>query len=67
MKLGTFHRMERPFSKSEPRVYREQLARMRLADEIGFDWVWLTEHHFSSVPYVPNVPYPDSCCADAAP
>ena len=37
MKFGTFHLMERPFSKSEPQVYREQLAQMRLADEIGFD------------------------------
>ena len=26
MKFGTFHLMERPFSKSEPQVYREQLA-----------------------------------------
>ena len=65
MKFGTFHLMERPFSKSEPQVYREQLAQMRLADEIGFDWVWLTEHHFSSVPYVPNVP--GEYCVSASP
>ena len=38
MKFGTFHLMERPFSKSESQVYDEQLAQMRLADEIGFDW-----------------------------
>ncbi len=56
MKFGTFHLMERPFSKSESQVLAEHLDQMRLADELGFDSVWLTEHHFSSVPYVPNVP-----------
>ena len=47
--------MERPFTKSEPQVYSEQLEQMRLADRLGFDSIWLTEHHFSSVPYVPDV------------
>ena len=56
MKFGTFHLMERPFSKSESQVLAEHLDQMRLADELGFDSVWLTEHHFSSVPYVPDVP-----------
>lgn len=55
MRFGTFHLMEQPFTKSEAQVYDEQIAQMRLADELGFDWVWLTEHHFSSVPYVPDV------------
>jgi len=55
MKFGTFHLMERPFWKSEPQVIAEHLEQMRLADELGFDAVWLTEHHFSSVPYVPDV------------
>src|SRR5262249_31828687 len=56
MKFGTFHLMERPFWKSEPQVVAEHLDQMRAADELGFDAVWLTEHHFSSVPYVPQVP-----------
>ena len=55
MRFGTFHLMERPFIKSEPQVYREHLEQIRLADSIGYDAVWLTEHHFSSVPYVPDV------------
>jgi alkanesulfonate monooxygenase SsuD/methylene tetrahydromethanopterin reductase-like flavin-dependent oxidoreductase (luciferase family) len=55
MKFGTFHLMERPFSKSEPQVLAEHLDQIRLADEMGFDAVWLTEHHFSSLPYVPEV------------
>ena len=55
MRFGTFHLMEGPFTKTEPQIYAEQLAQMRLADTIGFDAVWLAEHHFSSVPYVPDV------------
>ena len=64
--------MERPFTKSEPQVYSEQLEQMRLADRLGFDSIWLTEHHFSSVPYVPDVdgeycisasPYAMACAA----
>jgi alkanesulfonate monooxygenase SsuD/methylene tetrahydromethanopterin reductase-like flavin-dependent oxidoreductase (luciferase family) len=55
MQFGTFHLMERPFHRSEAEIYREQLDQMVLADEVGFDSVWLTEHHFSSAPYVPDV------------
>jgi alkanesulfonate monooxygenase SsuD/methylene tetrahydromethanopterin reductase-like flavin-dependent oxidoreductase (luciferase family) len=56
MRFGTFHLMERPFTRSEAEIYEEQLEQMVEADTLGFDRVWLTEHHFSSAPYVPNVP-----------
>ncbi|MBT6277163.1 MAG: LLM class flavin-dependent oxidoreductase [Chromatiales bacterium] len=65
MKFGTFHLMEQPFTKSEAQVYREQLSQIRLADDIGFDSVWLTEHHFSSLPHVPDVP--GEYCVSASP
>ncbi|MCG8543227.1 MAG: LLM class flavin-dependent oxidoreductase [Alphaproteobacteria bacterium] len=55
MKFGTFHLMERPFDKGEAQVIREHMEQIKLADRLGFDAVWLTEHHFSSVPYVPDV------------
>jgi alkanesulfonate monooxygenase SsuD/methylene tetrahydromethanopterin reductase-like flavin-dependent oxidoreductase (luciferase family) len=55
MQFGTFHLMERPFDRSEAEIYRDQLEQMAFADEVGFDSVWLTEHHFSSAPYVPEV------------
>lgn len=55
MRFGTFHLMERPFERSEADIYREQLEQMVWADQLGFDSVWLTEHHFSSAPYVPEV------------
>jgi alkanesulfonate monooxygenase SsuD/methylene tetrahydromethanopterin reductase-like flavin-dependent oxidoreductase (luciferase family) len=65
MKFGTFHLMEQPFSKTQSQVYEEQLAQMKLADQIGFDSVWLTEHHFSSLPHVPDVP--GEYCVSASP
>jgi alkanesulfonate monooxygenase SsuD/methylene tetrahydromethanopterin reductase-like flavin-dependent oxidoreductase (luciferase family) len=65
MKFGTFHLMEQPFSKTEHQVYKEHMEQIRLVDTLGFDWVWLTEHHFSSVPYVPNVP--GEYCISASP
>lgn len=55
MRFGTFHLLERPFSRSEADVYQAQLEQICEADALGFDRVWLTEHHFSSAPYVPEV------------
>jgi alkanesulfonate monooxygenase SsuD/methylene tetrahydromethanopterin reductase-like flavin-dependent oxidoreductase (luciferase family) len=63
MRFGTFHLMEQPFEKSEAQVYREHIEQIRTADAIGFDWVWLTEHHFSSAPYVPDVEGEYCVCA----
>ena len=65
MKFGTFHLMERPFERSEATIYDEHMAQMKAADRLGFDRVWLTEHHFSSLPYVPNVP--GEYCVSASP
>lgn len=55
MKFGTFHLMELPFTKTAHQVYDEHMEQIKLADDIGFNACWLTEHHFSSVPYVPDV------------
>lgn len=55
MKFGTFHLMELPNTKTEPQVFDEHLQQIKLADSVGFDAVWLTEHHFSSKPYAPEV------------
>ena len=65
MRFGTFHLMERTFDVSETSVYDDNIEQIVLADELGFDRVWLTEHHFSSVPYVPNVP--GEYCVSASP
>ncbi len=49
MRFGIFFELStpRPFGpESERTVYRHALEQARLADELGFDWVWCVEHHF---------------------
>jgi len=49
MKFGIFFEMStpRPFTRAiERQVYDNALEQARLADELGFDWVWAVEHHF---------------------
>ncbi|MGH7897112.1 MAG: LLM class flavin-dependent oxidoreductase [Candidatus Binatia bacterium] len=36
-------------------VYRSQLEHMKLAEELGYDTVWLTEHHFAEDGYSPSL------------
>src|SRR5512145_2777956 len=49
MKFGVFFELStpRPFStEKEWSVYHNALEQARLADRLGFDWVWAVEHHF---------------------
>jgi alkanesulfonate monooxygenase SsuD/methylene tetrahydromethanopterin reductase-like flavin-dependent oxidoreductase (luciferase family) len=49
MRFGVFFEMStpRPFGPGvERNVYHNSLEQARLADELGFDWVWCVEHHF---------------------
>ena len=49
MKFGIFFEMStpRPFTPEvEAQVFLNALEQARLADELGFDWVWAVEHHF---------------------
>lgn len=41
----------RPF----PEFYAEQLRQARLAEELGYDTIWLTEHHFAEDGYSPSL------------
>src|ERR1700733_8672850 len=34
-------------------VYAEMLAQAEIADQAGFDSIWLTEHHFTDDGYLP--------------
>ncbi len=36
-----------------PQFYAEQLRQVRLAEELGYDTIWLTEHHFAEDGYSP--------------
>jgi alkanesulfonate monooxygenase SsuD/methylene tetrahydromethanopterin reductase-like flavin-dependent oxidoreductase (luciferase family) len=49
MKFGIFYELSvpRPWSReSERTVYKNALEQVKLADELGFDYVWAVEHHF---------------------
>ncbi|MBV8691879.1 MAG: LLM class flavin-dependent oxidoreductase, partial [Actinobacteria bacterium] len=49
MKFGIFFELSvpRPWDNgAEKLVYDNALEQARLADELGFDWVWAVEHHF---------------------
>jgi probable F420-dependent oxidoreductase len=39
-----------------PQLYRETLDQAARAEELGFDSVWLSEHHFTSEGYLPCLP-----------
>ncbi len=41
----------RPF----PQFYAEQLSQMRRAEELGYNTIWLTEHHFVEDGYSPSL------------
>ncbi|MGW7491996.1 LLM class flavin-dependent oxidoreductase [Streptomyces sp. NPDC054786] len=41
------HQLPRPWAQdSEERLYNESLEQIELADRLGFDYAWATEHHF---------------------
>lgn len=57
MKLGLYFSFRRhPESEASwSSIYRDSFAQMELAEELGFDAVWLTEHHFVEDGYSPSV------------
>ena len=57
MKFGVYFSFRKLPGDHKPwaEVYEENFAQMRLAEELGFDGVWLTEHHFSDDGYSPSV------------
>ena len=38
-----------------PQFYAEQLKQTQIAEELGYDTVWLTEHHFAEDGYSPSL------------
>ena len=54
MKFGAFFLLQSAGVRPSPQVYQRALKEMVYADELGFDSIWLAEHHFSNYGYCPN-------------
>lgn len=46
MKFGTFFFFQWPPGHSAPDVIHRELEQMEWTEELGFDQIWITEHHF---------------------
>ncbi len=57
MDFGILHYFRNPqqWRRPFPQYYAEQLQQIRLAEELGYDTVWLSEHHFCDDGYTPSV------------
>jgi alkanesulfonate monooxygenase SsuD/methylene tetrahydromethanopterin reductase-like flavin-dependent oxidoreductase (luciferase family) len=47
MQVGLFHSIQWPEGSDQSDRYEQALTQACAADDLGFDSVWLTEHHFS--------------------
>jgi alkanesulfonate monooxygenase SsuD/methylene tetrahydromethanopterin reductase-like flavin-dependent oxidoreductase (luciferase family) len=54
MRFGTFHLIGSPNMAPPAQRFAETLDHIALADELGFDSVWVAEHHFSNYGYSAN-------------
>ncbi len=48
MRIGTFHLLGSPDLARGQRRFEETIEQIALADELGFDYAWVAEHHFSN-------------------
>ncbi len=57
MSFGLTYDFRNPAHASRPfaQLYRETLDHIVAAEDMGFDTVWLTEHHFTSDGYLPSL------------
>jgi alkanesulfonate monooxygenase SsuD/methylene tetrahydromethanopterin reductase-like flavin-dependent oxidoreductase (luciferase family) len=46
MKFGTYHTFQAPPWKTTDQVYAEEFASVDLAEQLGYDSVWVPEQHF---------------------
>src|SRR2546430_15633155 len=46
MRFGTYYFLQAPPALAQPEVVRREVEQMAWTEELGFDSIWLTEHHF---------------------
>lgn len=54
MRFGTFHLIGSPEVAPAERRVAETIEQIVAADELGFDYTWVAEHHFSNYGYSTN-------------
>ena len=54
MEFGLFFINEKPPGMSDPEVVANALEQITLADELGYDSIWLGEHHFAPYGTMPD-------------
>src|SRR5919199_380987 len=54
MRFGTFHLLGSPDMAPAEQRFDDSLEQIALAEELGFDSVWVAEHHFSNYGYSAN-------------
>ena len=47
MKFGLFHSVQLADAKQQQKFYQEAMEQVLWAEQLGFDSVWITEHHFT--------------------
>ncbi len=47
MRFGTYFFLQAPPGSTDADILREEVDQMVLSEELGFDSVWLTEHHYA--------------------
>ena len=57
LKFGVLFSLRNPsqWQKPWPQVYQETLEQIVIAEELGFDSVWISEHHGADDGYCPPV------------
>ncbi len=57
MDIGLFLPFRNPpqWRKLFPQFYAEQLRQIQIAESLGYDTIWLTEHHFAEDGYSPSL------------
>ncbi|GAA2447661.1 LLM class flavin-dependent oxidoreductase [Actinomadura vinacea] len=55
MKFSTFHLFHQFAGQTAREVYDYQIEIVELLEELGFDGVWVAEHHFRDYGLVPNI------------
>jgi alkanesulfonate monooxygenase SsuD/methylene tetrahydromethanopterin reductase-like flavin-dependent oxidoreductase (luciferase family) len=47
VRFGTYYFLQAPPGRTDADILREEVSQMVLSEDLGFDSVWLTEHHYA--------------------